>query len=597
MHTRRSSPRITRGFTLIETLVGIAVFSVVAWSAYSAFTSIFQGLTILRQRGAAANLANEQFEILRNMPYASVGIVGGLPAGSFPREQVIVRDNIRFTVIATIRNVDLPQDGTVGGTPNDTSPADARFVEIEVSCDDCRIGNSILVSGRVSPKGVESLNNEGAIYVRVVDSAGAPIEDATVTVQRVISGTAINVTDVTDVNGEYMLVGVPTGTYGYRVTATKDGYSTDRTYPSVSGNTSPNPRDATVVAGQVTNLTFVIDTMASLSIASLDASCISVPNFDFTLVGAKQIGSNVPKYSQATTTGSGSLKTINTLEWDTYSFTPTDTSHMIVGTNPPYPFTLQPNSSMDVDLILAARSYPALLVTVLDGAGNPIADADVAVFVGGATTTRQTGRGSSSQTNWASGSGQSLVGSLTQYWQTDGNVATPSGNLQLRRSGSTYVTNGWLESSTFDLGTTTEFGVMSWLPATQNANLGTTPVRFQVATNEFNTSTTTWSYVGPDGTSSTYFTSPGTSFNASHNGDRYIRYKTYLSRSTTNNTPTVTDVAFSYSTECAPPGQASFGSLGTGSARITVSRAGYATQVLTRTISSTWNSLVVTLGE
>jgi len=597
MHTHIRSSRVARGFTLVETLVGIAVFAVVAWSAYSAFTSIFQGLTILRQRGAAANLANEQFEILRNMPYASVGIVGGLPAGSFPREQVIVRDNIAFTVTATIRNVDLPQDGTVGGIPNDTSPADARFVEMVVSCSDCRIGNPVVISGRISPKGVESLNNEGAIYVRVVDSAGAPIDDATVTVERVISGTAIDVTDVTDINGEYMLVGVPTGTYAYRVAATKDGYSTDRTYASITGNTSPNPRDATVVAGQVTNLTFVIDHMAALSLSSLDAACGAVPNFDFTLVGSKQIGTNVPKYSQATTTGSGAQRIINALEWDTYSFTPTDTSHMIVGTNPPYPFTLQPDSVMDVDLVLASRSYPALLVTVLDGAGNPIADADVAVLVGGATTTRQTGRGASSQTNWNGGANQSLIGSLTRYWQTDGNINTPNGNLQLRKSGSTYLTNGWLESSTFDLGTTTEFGVMSWLPATQNANLGATPVRFQVATNEFNTSTTTWSYVGPDGTSSTYFTSPGTSLNAIHNGDRYVRYKVYLSRATKNSTPTVTDVSFTYSTECAPPGQASFGGLSTGSARITVSKSGYATQILTRTISSTWNSLIVTLGE
>jgi prepilin-type N-terminal cleavage/methylation domain-containing protein len=597
MRTHFRFARPHRGFTLIETLVGVAVFAVVAWSAYSAFTSIFQGLTILRQRGAAANLANEQFEILRNMPYASVGIVGGLPAGSFPRVQVIVRDEIAFTVTATIRNVDLPQDGTVGGTPGDTSPADARFVEMVVSCTDCKIGNPITISGRISPKGVESLNNEGAIYVRVVDSAGSPIDDATVTVQRVIAGTSIDVTDVTDVNGEYMLVGVPTGTAAYRVTATKDGYSTDRTYASVTGNTSPNPRDATVVAGQVTNLTFVIDRMASLSISSLDATCGAVPNFDFTLVGSKQIGTNVPKYSQATTTGSGSQLNINTLEWDTYSFTPTDTSHMIVGTNPPYPFTLQPDSTMDIDLVLASRLYPALLVTVLDGAGNPIADANVSVFIGGATSTRQTGRGASSQTNWNGGASQALIGSLTRYWQTDGNIATPSGELQLRRSGSTFLTSGWLESSTFDLGTTTEFGVMSWLPATQNANLGANPVRFQIATNEFNTSTTTWSYVGPDGTSSTFFTSPGTSINATHNGDRFVRYKVYLSRSTTNATPAVTDVSFTYATECAPPGQASFGGLGTGSARITVSKSGFLSQILTRTIGSAWNSVVVTLGQ
>ena len=270
---------------------------------------------------------------------------------------------------------------------------------------------------------------------------------------------------------------------------------------------------------------------------------------------------------------------------------------MIAGTIPVSPFALPPDAAGEADIVLSSYASPALLVTVVDGIGEPVADAEVGIFRSNATTTSATGRGATTQTNWNGGSGQDDIGSMTRYFQSDGDISTPNGSLQLRRSGGTYATEGWLESSTFDMGTSTDFATISWLPGTQDSRLGTNPVRMQVATNLEVTATSTWSFVGPDGTSSSYYTTPGLSLHSSHDGDRYLRYRIFLSRSTQNRTPTISDVSFSYSSECSPPGQALFTGISSGSTRVTVSRPGYVTSVQTINVASGWNSLVVTLGQ
>ena len=70
-----------RGFTFVETLVAVAVSVVVLWSVYSALQSLFNIVQASRAKIDAVDLANEQLEIIRNMPYSEVGIVNGIPSG------------------------------------------------------------------------------------------------------------------------------------------------------------------------------------------------------------------------------------------------------------------------------------------------------------------------------------------------------------------------------------------------------------------------------------------------------------------------------------------------------------------------------------
>lgn len=105
-------------------------------------------------------------------------------------------------------------------------------------------------------------------------------------------------------------------------------------------------------------------------------------------------------------------------------------------------------------------------------------------------------------------------------------------------SPSGFSTNGTFESSTIDAGANAGFNYLTFT-TTEPAS---TNIQFQVATNNDNT---TWSFVGPDGTPSTFYTNPGAIPLGSVSG-RYFRYKATLTGPGTS-TPTLSDASVNYS--------------------------------------------------
>jgi len=88
----------SKGFSLIETIVGVAVFVIIIASLFNAYLKIMGTVRLARLKITATALANEQFEITRNLPYADVGISGGVPEGVLNHTQTLVRDNTSFIV-------------------------------------------------------------------------------------------------------------------------------------------------------------------------------------------------------------------------------------------------------------------------------------------------------------------------------------------------------------------------------------------------------------------------------------------------------------------------------------------------------------------
>lgn len=101
---------------------------------------------------------------------------------------------------------------------------------------------------------------------------------------------------------------------------------------------------------------------------------------------------------------------------------------------------------------------------------------------------------------------------------------------------------GNLISSVFDTQSASQFKAISW-NATVPLEVGEHAVKFQVATNN---DYSTWNFVGPDGTANTYYITSGQNIWQGHNGDRYIRYKLYLTTDNPNFTPTLHDVTIRY---------------------------------------------------
>jgi len=132
---------------------------------------------------------------------------------------------------------------------------------------------------------------------------------------------------------------------------------------------------------------------------------------------------------------------------------------------------------------------------------------------------------------------------------TTGSSITVTGNsagsyTTNARAGLVYSASGDFTSSAIDTGSSSgigsDFTTLTWNAVTP----ASTVVKFQLrsAATSGGLSSATW--YGPTGTGD-YYTVSGTAINSTHDGDRYIQYKAYLSGDTTK-TPELDDVTVNY---------------------------------------------------
>jgi hypothetical protein len=316
------------------------------------------------------------------------------------------------------------------------------------------------------------------------------------------------------------------------------------------------------------------------------------------LVGAKNIGASVPKYSQNLSTNASGVLTLNNMEWDTYTLTPTDNGYDIAGINPDSPFSLNPDNNQEVQLVVVPRDLNSVMFSIKDSAtGLPISGATVELSRPGYNQTKITGQGYLSQIDWTGGGGQDMFTNPAQYYSDNGSVdtATSSGDVLLRDFFGSYNTNatGTLESSTFDTGTTSNFYSLSWTPNNQPLYTGANSLKIQFATNA--SSTDPWTYYGPDGTAGTYYTVPDSPINNVHNNKQYARYKAFLTTESSTSTPKFSSLVFSYTSGCIPPGQVIFQGLSSGQYNLSVSKTGYTSYLLTFNVVNGWQRVNVPL--
>jgi len=382
-----------KGFTLLETLVGSAIFLLVALSGYKAFGVLMDAVTVSRAKLSATTLANEKFEIIRNLPYVDVGIPGGLPPGKIPRTETIIKDGFSFNIETTIRNTDDPFDGTIGGSPNDTSPADYKLVDLDIMCSNCKIFSLLKFTTLITPHALEITSTNGALFIKVFDTAGIPIPNTAVHIVNTNTNPDTIINENTDNTGWIKIVDAPPGINAYNITATKSGFTTDQTYPigGIAGATPINP-DATVVIHQVTQADLLVDRVSSLNVSTVDALCVALPNIGFSLTGTKLIGTPVVlKYpTQNFTTNTSGIYGFSNLEWDTYTAKLTSSSYDLVGTTPLPSFAISPNENKTLQMIVIPHIDKALLVSVEDSSGNAIDGATVRLQKSGFDETKTT---------------------------------------------------------------------------------------------------------------------------------------------------------------------------------------------------------------
>ena len=585
MHQR--SPELRReGFSLIDLMLAIGITALLFGGIFMVFFSIVDTSVNYELRRAAASILAQQVELTRNLPYAQVGVVGGIPSGVLEQYKPVSWDGTQFTLAASVRNIDDPFDGTVTSTPADSAPADYKLVEFTVSCVTCAHFTPVTIVTTVAPPGLETASLNGSLFIGVFDANGSPVANANVHVVNASTSPLIDFTDVTNSAGQLQLVDVPTSTQRYAITVTKAGYSSEQTYPlGAAGNPNPTKTHATVASQTVTQLSFAIDRLAPVSIISSDVRCQVYPSEPFSLAGSKLIGTSpdVLKYSVTGDTGVSGNSTLQ-LEWDSYSFNYTGTK-AFVGTSPVAPLSVAPSSTIDFHVTLAANQTPSLRVTTRDSASGQLVNADVVVSGPSYSASVNTGSAEYTESNWSGGRYVSAT-----------NISAGA-DVELAGSPGTYSTSsvGILESNTIDLGgVSASLHGLSWLPQSQPGGTGTDPVKYQIAVSDIDGS---WNYLGPDGTSSSYFTAPATTLPGALQNKRYLRYKVFLKTDSSSVTPSVSSVSFEFSGPCVPQGQRLFQSLPTGSYTVSGSAPGYTSGSTTISVGSGTQSVILELTQ
>ena len=592
--------RHVAGFSLLEVVIGTAIFLLVSTSLYATYQRVFSIAHLAQARIEAVALANEQFEIARNLPYNEVGTVGGVPSGVLLPVQTLTRGGLTFIATTTVRNIDQPFDGLIGGIPNDLSPGDNKMIEIDLVCISCTSFRPLVLSTIVAPKHLENASTNGSLFISAIDAGGQPVVGADVHVYNGMGTTTIDINDVTATSGMLQIIDAPPGNQAYQITVSKGGYSTESTYrPGVLPTSNPVKPDATVAVQTVTQLTFGIDRLATLHFSSVDTACTPVGNVQMHMSGTKllSITPDVLKHDMWMSTNAFGELTQDDVEWDTYAILATSSSHDLAGVVPLQPFAVNPGGVQEVQLVMTPKDSPSVVVTVKDsGTGLPIAGASVTLEKGGVPIEQTTGRGYLRQTDWSGGPGQSVFVDPSQYESHDSGIDTftTPGQVSLLETLGVYPADGALYSSTFDTGSPSNFYQLTSAPTSQPPQTGDS-VRFQLATGN---ATSTWNYIGPDGTAFTYYNSTTTDIATVHDGDRYLRYKMLLSTASTSFSPSVSDVQFTFTSDCIPPGQVIFQGLASGTYDVTVSKSGYTTAFDTVVVSAgvSWQEKVVPIG-
>lgn len=437
----------------MEILVTIGVIGVTWFVVIAVFQNGFLSLAHSRSRVVALEIANDQLEIIRNMPYDSIGTTSGWPTGDLPSTQTVSRSDQSFTVTIRVDYIDDPFDGnltgTIPGKPVDTAPNDYKRADVTVVWEKAS-SVPVKLSTLAVPRGVEAATNTGSFIFTVFDASGVGVPQATVRVTNDDLVPAIDITNTTDNYGNLQIIGLPPSAGGYEVVVSKTGYSTEQTYdPAVVSN--PVRPSLSVIANAVTQASFSIDRVSTLAIATQGENCTPIGNVPLSLWGQKLIATDpdIKKYTSNPPTDASGQLTLSTLEWDSYTLIETSGAYDVAGVIPPIFLDILPNTSQSINLVLAPATAHSALVTVKNATdGTTVTGASVRLTTTGYDETKLTGVGYFSQTDWSGGAGQADFTDQTKYESDDGNldVASTSGSVSLRSSASTPVSTESFET-------------------------------------------------------------------------------------------------------------------------------------------------------
>lgn len=245
-----------KGFSLIEIIVSLGIVMVMTVGVYSLIIFSLKITVDNKFYVEAIEVANQRLEKIRNMPYADVAVVGGIPNGPIPQVETIMRNNSEFTINNYITYYDDAYDGS---TPADTIPTDYKIVTVKVSWKTPYNDKSLTVFSKVIPRTEETDEGYGLLKLFIIDSNSIAVPNASV--RTVSPSLGIDVTNIAGADG-ILYLPAPEST-DYEITTTKAGYGTDYSYDPSTGMT---PVHLAVTIGNKKEESFKIDKLSVIDI-------------------------------------------------------------------------------------------------------------------------------------------------------------------------------------------------------------------------------------------------------------------------------------------------------------------------------------------
>jgi hypothetical protein len=278
--------KLKKAFTLIEAVTVLFIFSVIVLTFYSVTTLGINYIRESKSRLGAVSLANEKMEILRNLDYNSVGIVGGIPSGTIPAIEDVSAEGRTYRVKTFVKYVDDPFDGI---SPTDL---DFKVAKITVSW----MGpkgktSSVSLTGRFVPPGMEqNVSGGGVLSVNIMGSNGIGVPQALVRVTNSAISPSVDVSAMTDDTGNLMLPGAKQSIENYYITVTKEGYESVNTIDPSTVTYSVTDTPASVVGGMMNVKSIVQDKLSDLKISAIDPLGVPLPGVSFDITGGRVLG-------------------------------------------------------------------------------------------------------------------------------------------------------------------------------------------------------------------------------------------------------------------------------------------------------------------
>jgi type II secretory pathway pseudopilin PulG len=290
----RRSTRDESGFTLIESVLAVVLFMMIASALATVLVASINSHSLSRHKTIAQQAAQDQLEYVRNLAYDDVGTQGGNPPGQVPAVQNVTRDGLTLTVRTQISYVADP-------TPTSYATS-ANYKKVVVTVTRTSDGKQLTREVTyVAPPARAPLGgiNEAIVTVQVVDAAlNTGVPDATVSLG---TGPSAPRSDTTDASGHITFAALTANpTSGsqayYDLTASLSGYVTlaDDVPPAAAAHVQLAP-------GQTFNTAIRIYKPATIYVFLDNADGSSYPG-DATITVSSARGSEVLSYTGSSLT-------------------------------------------------------------------------------------------------------------------------------------------------------------------------------------------------------------------------------------------------------------------------------------------------------